>query len=571
MKALLVEGLTKAVNSTVAVNDLSFSVERGAVHALVGQNGSGKSTTLKMIAGLLRPDNGLVTLFGKPVDGGERSRVVVGYMPENPVFRGEATAVELLDFYLKLFGLRNQDRINTSQRLLEEVGLLEQSNMKISTYTKGMRQRLGLAQALVGDPELLLLDEPCAGLDPLGVMRFRGLIRSLAAGGTTVLLSTHDLDEVERLCDEVTMLDRGHAVISGTVDEIHEKTGTTLLDVELVQVNETVVRALRSLPFVENLRLARRTISLRLSTTDDVRPIISKTVTSCGGVALSFGYSIGRMEDAFLRFVVSKDSERPAPFGIAAPVLQQPSAGGVRSVIEVKGETHVGGHITCKIDIVNVGSTPVWLTRVEDVVPEGVGLEDIPSRLDTSERIVSLGDQKLDPLQTKTLRFGLMPIMDGRFGFRPMIHYIDSRGEKRISLSSRVTLEVAIKDAIRTETEGAARVLDYLKVEFLRDSLDFRLNRESAGWRSMVQIANGTGTSVSSLYGKNGHFGKAISDLLGKGVIESKTFRNQRGRGGEVLRFRIRAELDWLKRDLEQRENAWATGRTAGRQEGAVS
>lgn len=542
----------------VAVNNLSFSVETGTIHALVGPNGSGKTTTLRIAAGLLRPDNGVVSVFGKPV-GRDGGRGVIGYMPESPSFRGEATAVELLNLHLRLLGLPDQAHDEVVEQLLESVGLLEQSNMELAAYTKGMRQRLGLALALVGKPSLLILDEPTAGLDPTGVIKFRALLRGLVRDGAAILISTHDLDEVERLCDEVTILEGGQAVVSGRLEEIQQKIGTSLLEVELQQVNENIVRALRSLPFVEGLSLEGKAILIRVSTSGDPRSAISKTVASCGGIVLSLHSSVGRMEDAFLHFVAAKDRKADASVDGGSSRAQRAAVGGVRSVVHVTGDCQVGGHIMCSIDIVNVGSTPVWLTKVEEVIPEGVRLEDIPSRFDSGKRTVALGDTKLDPLQSRTLQVGLLGERTCRFEFSPRVHYVNDVGERRVHISGSIVLEVTNRDAVQPDAESSKKVLEFLKSEFLRDSLDLNLNRESAGWRSVTQIARGTAVSASTLYGRNGHFGTAIAELLGKGAIESKMFRNQRGRGGEVVRFRIRYELDWIRRDIEQRESTSKT------------
>jgi len=205
--------------SVVAVRDLNLRVAVGQVYGLLGPNGSGKSTTLKIILGLVSPTRGKTEIFGRESHRVE-SREAVGFLPENPYFYKYITGAETLRFYGKLCGLRGhrlQDRIEESLQL---VGLTSARDRRLSGYSKGMLQRIGLAQALVHEPRLVVLDEPTAGVDPAGSREIRDLILQLKQRGVTVLLSSHLLGQVQEVCDRVGILANGVLVREGKVEEL---------------------------------------------------------------------------------------------------------------------------------------------------------------------------------------------------------------------------------------------------------------------------------------------------------------------------------------------------------------
>ena len=191
-----------------AVDDLSFTVHRGEIFALLGHNGAGKTTTIKSILGLVHPDHGKVTIGGLDASNPE-SRLGVGYLPESPSFHENLTAAELLDFYGRLLGLDRTSRRAETARCLDRVGMSEFAGRRLSRCSKGMRQRVGLAQALLGNPRLLILDEPQSGLDPVGRRLVRDLLLDLKADGRTVLFSSHIVPDVAAVADRVATLRRG--------------------------------------------------------------------------------------------------------------------------------------------------------------------------------------------------------------------------------------------------------------------------------------------------------------------------------------------------------------------------
>ena len=223
--AVAVRGLTKIFpvpfhrQSIVAVRDLDLRVEPGEVYGLLGPNGSGKSTTLKIILGLVSPTRGHTEIFGRD-SRVVQSREAVGFLPENPYFYKYLTGEETLRFFGRLCGLKGVRLKNRTNELLELVGLTRVRKRRLGTYSKGMLQRIGLAQALIHDPRLVVLDEPTAGVDPAGSREIRDMILNLKQRGITVLLSSHLLAQAQEICDRVGILADGVLVREGHLQEL---------------------------------------------------------------------------------------------------------------------------------------------------------------------------------------------------------------------------------------------------------------------------------------------------------------------------------------------------------------
>ncbi|MCX6985786.1 MAG: ABC transporter ATP-binding protein, partial [Lentisphaerae bacterium] len=202
-----------------AVNDIDFEVYEGEVLGLLGPNGSGKSTAIKMLLGLLYPTSGNVTVFGESPRS-VRTKMRIGYLPEESYLYKYLTAMETLDFFGALFNLSKLERKNRSEQLLEMVGLSHVRNRPVGEFSKGMARRIGLAQAMINDPDLLILDEPTAGLDPIGCREIKDLITFLQKRGKTVIVSSHLLGDVEDICNRVLILYGGNIRAVGTLDEL---------------------------------------------------------------------------------------------------------------------------------------------------------------------------------------------------------------------------------------------------------------------------------------------------------------------------------------------------------------
>jgi ABC-2 type transport system ATP-binding protein len=210
----------------VALRGLSLDIPAGHVYGLLGPNGSGKSTTLKILLGLVTPSSGTSEIFGVPSHR-VASRVDVGFLPENPYFYKFLTGAETIAFYGKLCGLTGGTLKARVSELLDLVGLTEAGDRRVGSYSKGMLQRIGLAQAMVHDPRLLILDEPTAGVDPAGSREIRDLILRLKARGKTILLTSHLLEQVQEVCDRVGILAKGRLVREGSLDILTGISGQT--------------------------------------------------------------------------------------------------------------------------------------------------------------------------------------------------------------------------------------------------------------------------------------------------------------------------------------------------------
>src|SRR5947209_9998858 len=202
-----------------AVVDLSMEVRRGEIFGLLGPNGAGKTTTIKMLLGFVRPSAGNATVGGHAA-GSLAARRRIGYLPENPALYEYLNGVEYLRFAGKLAGLSGAEAARSGEALLEKVGLSGRADRAIRRFSKGMVQRLGLAQALIGDPEIVILDEPMSGLDPIGRKDVRDLIFSLRSEGRTVLFSTHILSDVEAICDRIGIIAQGVLTDCGTLSSL---------------------------------------------------------------------------------------------------------------------------------------------------------------------------------------------------------------------------------------------------------------------------------------------------------------------------------------------------------------
>ena len=316
--AIETNGLTKRYGSLTAVNKLNLKVKRNTVHGFLGPNGAGKTTTIKILVGLLRPDEGSVKVLGQELHGGNEgflhafyehadSRLGIGYMPELPKFPKHLKGSELLDIYGRMYGMTEQQRKEQIPKLIEMVGLKGRENDLIGKYSKGMQQRIGIAQALLNYPDLVVLDEPSLGLDPVGMVDVRELVKNIAREGVTVFVSSHLLFEVEQICTDVTIINRGTALVSDTLPNVSGLlSGPALLHVEVAKISKNVVGAVKSLPFVSNIVQTSSTLRIQITTHEDVRAQVSQEITRAGGIIVGMSQQKSNLEDVFIQ-LISKD------------------------------------------------------------------------------------------------------------------------------------------------------------------------------------------------------------------------------------------------------------------------
>jgi len=320
---ILVEDLQKRFGETRALDRVSFEIERGEVVGFLGPNGAGKSTTMRILTGYLAADEGLVEIAGQRVDADDpRSRAMVGYLPEStPLYRGMRVD-RYLDFVGRARGMRRAERRQALARVLEQCGLEQHVQRRIGVLSKGYRQRVGLAQALFGDPEVLILDEPTSGLDPGEIVRIRALVAELGKQ-KTVLLSTHVLGEVQETCQRLLILAAGRLVANGTPLELAD-TEEAGLRLTLRGASADAAERLGELAEVEGVRAAgvdssgARAFELAVADRASAAEAVAELAHARGWGLVELRHEVPSIESVFLRRIARvEEPEEPAagPFG----------------------------------------------------------------------------------------------------------------------------------------------------------------------------------------------------------------------------------------------------------------
>ena len=291
MDAIKLAGVTKTFGELKAVDDLSLTVREGAIHGFIGPNGSGKTTTMRMIVGIFHPDSGSIQIFGEEVDGIRTG--LIGYLPEERGLYRKMNVRPLLEFHGELRGGRN-----VAQQVsywLDRLGLAAFADKRVDTLSKGMTQKVQFIAAVVPEPRLIILDEPFSGLDPVSAESIREAILEMRRKGTTVVLSTHDMSTAEAFCDSILMIFKGRKVLDGTLDEIQAEYGNDTIRVSA----EAGAQALTGLPGVEHVRDLGQLQEVRLALGADpqemLRALIGRTPVK------SFTVAKPSLQDIFVR------------------------------------------------------------------------------------------------------------------------------------------------------------------------------------------------------------------------------------------------------------------------------
>jgi len=301
---LRVEGLTRRYGDLTAVDDLSLDIYEGEVFGFLGPNGAGKTTSISMICGLLKPDSGQVIIHGEPIGTGSADvRARVGVCPQEIVLWKNLTCIEQLQFIGEMYGVPGRIARQRGDRLLDDLGLSEKRNKQAQTLSGGMQRRLNLALALVHDPEIVVLDEPEAGLDPQSRVAVREYIRRLARE-KTVILTTHNMDEADRLADRVAIIDRGRLLVIDTPDALKRQVGEgdvleiTLADDQQVPLAEA---ALADLPNGAAVEAADHTLHIRVRDAVKVLPVVIEKLQSASIVYSDLRLRATTLEDVFIQ------------------------------------------------------------------------------------------------------------------------------------------------------------------------------------------------------------------------------------------------------------------------------
>lgn len=305
MEEVVVEcrDLTKQYGSFTAVDNLNLTVRKGEVFGLLGPNGAGKTTTILMLLGLTEPTSGSVRVLGlDPARQPLSVKARVGYLPDQVGFYDNLTARENLSYIAKLNGICEPEMSRRINAALDQVGLSQVADRRVKTFSRGMRQRLGVAEVLIKQPQLIIMDEPTLALDPEAVREFLNLIRQLKTSGITMLLSSHLLQQVQAVCDRVGLFHKGRMVLEGTVSELAQRVlgGAYRIHLE-VEGGDAVAAALRELPGVLNVS-QEGTRFYNVEARSDLRAEVARKVIEVGGRLLGLSVDTPGLDEVYARY-----------------------------------------------------------------------------------------------------------------------------------------------------------------------------------------------------------------------------------------------------------------------------
>lgn len=312
MEALVVKNLCKIYSNGKGIKEINLNVEKGKIHALLGNNGSGKSTTMKCITGIVFPDSGSIEVMGNDLRNNDpKVKSLIGFCPDLPTLPKNLTGRQCMHVYGYIRGLSKDQVRLESEDLLEKVGLLDASDVKVSKYSRGMLQRLDLAIAMEGGPDLLILDEPTAGLDPSSATNLRALLKKEASEGQTILLSDHQLSEVERLCSDVTIINEGRTVIESKMSDLLKKVkGSFKYVAEFSSVNDKLVCDIEKVSGIVRVDMDHNysnTLIIYTNKRDQLNEEVSKIAKVLGYSLYSLAESRTTLEDVFLSLVNTEE------------------------------------------------------------------------------------------------------------------------------------------------------------------------------------------------------------------------------------------------------------------------
>lgn len=301
MIAIEVHNLSKKFNDRVAVESLSFKVEEGEVLGFLGPNGAGKTTTIRMLAGIIAPTSGTAIVADHHIPGDiERLHESIGLLTESPGFYDRISALRNLEFFARFYS-----DIDTSKRIgkyLKIMGLWDRRENRVGTYSKGMKQRLALARALLHEPRVIFLDEPTAGLDPEAAQEVRELIRGLSAEGRTVFLCTHNLTEAQQLCHRIAVI-KTRLLAMDTGSNLRDRFFRREIIVHLQNLNSAITETVRKLDFVQEIKTVENQLIVELDEPEQNRPELVKVIVDSGGRIMEVLENKQPLEEIYLKLI----------------------------------------------------------------------------------------------------------------------------------------------------------------------------------------------------------------------------------------------------------------------------
>lgn len=303
MKVINCEGLSKIYKEKIALKDVSFSVEGTDCIGFLGKNGAGKTTTIRILAGLAKATSGKVEVVGYDVSKySKKIREVIGYCAQMPMFYDYMTALEWMYWVGSMFKLDKKNVENKSEELLKKCGIWEERNRKIGEYSSGMKQRLAIAQALINNPKLLILDEPVSALDPIGRYDVLKLIEELKSK-MTIFISTHIIDDIARVADEVVIIDKGSVVIADSMQSLLQKYAKNIIEFSIEQTDKNIKDILAKKPYIYNVEWDGVRYKVSTDKKEEASKEILKMIIDENLKLLSYNEGNISLEDIFLKVV----------------------------------------------------------------------------------------------------------------------------------------------------------------------------------------------------------------------------------------------------------------------------
>jgi ABC-2 type transport system ATP-binding protein len=299
--AISTKNLYKKYGSRFVLENLSLNVEKGSIYGFLGQNGAGKTTTIKLLSGLSTPAQGQIFVDGMDLSSESgKIKQILGLVPQDSGFYDERTALSHMVYYGRLKGLSKKESLEQSRVLLDQVGLGNEMFKRVGYFSHGMKTRLGIAQALLNDPKILILDEPTNGLDPVGIRQIRQILRECNNEGITIFLSSHNLLEIQEICTHVGILNKGKLIAESTIEKIRHLESNGVITIGVYNLSSEMISLIENLKFVVKTELkAEHILEIFVNSRTDVKPEINRLIVESGGQVFKLIENSLSLEDAF--------------------------------------------------------------------------------------------------------------------------------------------------------------------------------------------------------------------------------------------------------------------------------
>lgn len=307
--AISIKNLYKKYGPRYVLEDLSFDVEKGSIYGFLGQNGAGKTTTIKILSGLSIPDDGQIIIDNMDLSlEADKIKNILGLVPQDSEFYDERTALSQMNYFARLKGLSKDEGQEQSMLLLERVGLENEMTKKVGSFSHGMKKRLSIAQALLNDPKILILDEPTNGLDPVGVRQVKQIIRDCNDNGITIFVSSHNLLEIQEICTHIGILKNGRLITEGTIGDIRRLESNGVITVGIYNMSPEIVSLVEGVEYVVKTELKEKNIlEIYVNSKTDVKPELNKLIVNNGGQVFKLIENSLSLEDAYLSATEMKE------------------------------------------------------------------------------------------------------------------------------------------------------------------------------------------------------------------------------------------------------------------------